>query len=49
MSIIKLLHGSDRVIESPGCSLGKVHNHYGQGFYCREWACNENKDGFVNE
>lgn len=56
MPIVKLLHGSDHIIESPVYSLGKPHNDYGQGFYCtedlemaREWACKENKDGFVNE
>lgn len=56
MPIVKLLHGSDHIIETPDYSLGKPHNDYGQGFYCtedpemaREWACKENKDGFVNE
>lgn len=56
MPIVKLLHGSDHIIETPTYSLGKPHNDYGQGFYCtedpemaREWACKENKDGFVNE
>lgn len=56
MSAIKLLHGSDHIIKFPSYSLGKAHNDYGQGFYCteeleiaREWACKENKDGFVNE
>lgn len=56
MPIVKLLHGTDHIIETPDYSLGKPHNDYGQGFYCtedpemaREWACKENKDGFVNE
>lgn len=56
MSNIKLLHGSDHIIKKPKLSLGKEHNDYGRGFYCtkeiemaREWACKENKDGFVNE
>ena len=56
MSIIKLLHGTDHIIKTPQLSLGKEHNDYGRGFYCtempemaKEWACKENKDGFVNE
>mgnify|MGYP002518803992 FL=1 len=56
MPIVKLLHGTDHIIKAPDYSLGKPHNDYGQGFYCtevlemaREWACKENKDGFVNE
>lgn len=53
---IRLLHGSDHIIQEPDYSLGKTNNDYGKGFYCtedlemaREWACKENKDGFVNE
>ncbi len=56
MPIVKLLHGTDHILKTPNYSLGKPHNDYGQGFYCtevlemaREWACKENKDGFVNE
>ena len=56
MSIVKLLHGTDHIIKTPDYSLGKPHNDYGQGFYCtevlemaKEWACKENKNGFVNE
>lgn len=56
MSTITLLHGSDHIIKKPILSLGKAHNDYGHGFYCtelldmaKEWACKENKDGFVNE
>ncbi len=56
MPIVKLLHGTDHIIKTPNYSLGKPHNDYGQGFYCtevlemaREWACKENKAGFVNE
>ena len=56
MPIVKLLHGTDHIIKTPDYFLGKPHNDYGQGFYCtedlemaREWACKENKDGFVNE
>lgn len=56
MPIIKLLHGTDHIIKTPQLCLGKEHNDYGRGFYCtesydmaKEWACKENKDGFVNE
>ena len=56
MSIVKLLHGTDHIIKTPDYSFGKPHNDYGQGFYCtdvlemaKEWACKENKNGFVNE
>lgn len=56
MSTITLLHGSDHIIKKPILSLSKAHNDYGHGFYCtellemaKEWACKENKDGFVNE
>lgn len=55
MSIIKLLHGTDHIIEVPDINTGNPHNDYGKGFYCtkvdemaREWACKKNKDGFVN-
>ena len=55
MSKIKLLHGTDHIIEVPNMSKGNPKNDYGQGFYCtkidemaREWACKNNSDGFVN-
>lgn len=55
MSIIKLLHGTDHIIERPDFELGNPKNDYGKGFYCteedemaREWACKNNTDGFVN-
>lgn len=55
MPIIKLYHGSDHVIEKPDISLGKAYNDYGKGFYCteslemaKEWACKNNKNGYVN-
>lgn len=51
-----MFHGSDHIINKPDYSLGKLHNDYCQGFYCtgnidlaKEWACKDNKDGFVNE
>ncbi len=56
MSVIKILHGSDHIIKTPDYSLGKKNNDYGKGFYCtkelemaKEWACKEDKNGFVNE
>lgn len=56
MPTITILHGTDHIIKKPQLSLGKDHNDYGKGFYCtespemaREWACKENKNGFVNE
>lgn len=55
MSRIKLLHGSDYIIEAPDINTGNPYNDYGKGFYCTkveemacEWACKKNKDGFVN-
>ena len=56
MGKIVLYHGSKEKIEKPLLGKGKVYNDYGQGFYCtehielaREWSCNEDVDGFVNE
>ena len=52
---MELWHGSQKIIEIPQLGLGKVHNDYGQGFYCtesldlaREWACSRDADGFAN-
>ena len=52
---MKLWHGSQKIIEAPQLGLGKVHNDYGQGFYCtesldlaKEWACSHYADGFAN-
>ena len=52
---MELWHGSQKIIEIPQLGLGKVHNDYGQGFYCtesldlaREWACSRDSDGFAN-
>jgi hypothetical protein len=56
MDKIRLYHGSESIISKPIKALGKITNDYGQGFYCtedvemaKEWACKNNKDGFVNE
>ncbi len=55
MNYLKLLHGTDHIIEMPDINLGNANNDYGKGFYCtriddmaREWACKKNTDGFVN-
>ena len=55
MSKIKLLHGTDHIIEVPDINAGNPKNDYGRGFYCTkidemacEWACKKNTDGFVN-
>lgn len=52
---MELWHGSQKIIEAPQLGLGKVHNDYGQGFYCtenlelaKEWACSRDVDGFAN-
>lgn len=48
-------HGSDHIVEKPVYNGSKRTNDYGYGFYttqdielAREWACGENRDGFVN-
>lgn len=50
-----IYHGSENIIWKPDIDAGKVHNDYGQGFYCtkdlelaKEWACKNETDGFVN-
>ena len=50
-----LYHGSSRIVEHPSKQGGRVHNDFGQGFYCtadiglaREWACSEAPSAFVN-
>lgn len=55
MNGISLFHGSDLIIEHPTPEGGKVHNDFGQGFYCttelelaREWACSGKNAAFVN-
>ncbi|MBR6119714.1 MAG: DUF3990 domain-containing protein [Oscillospiraceae bacterium] len=51
-----LYHGSKEIITKPKYNHGNAHNDYGKGFYCtehielaREWACQEPRDGFVNQ
>lgn len=50
-----IYHGSNKIIENPRYGLGKIHNDYGQGFYCtesielaKEWACDRMRDGYAN-
>ncbi|MCR5686136.1 MAG: DUF3990 domain-containing protein [Lachnospiraceae bacterium] len=52
---IRLFHGSDIRVGQPVFGLGKRYNDYGLGFYCtgdmdmaREWAVDEDRNGFVN-
>lgn len=53
MSLI--YHGSDKIIEVPKFSEGKINNDFGLGFYCtkekdmaKEWAVGLLKDGYCN-
>lgn len=50
-----LFHGSELVIARPELAKGRSANDYGKGFYCTEdsnlageWACRNNRDGFIN-
>ena len=52
----EIYHGSSNIIQNPIYGYGKNYNDYGLGFYCteyidlaKEWACTENKDGYVNK
>ena len=56
MNKIILYHGSKDKIEKPIYGAGKAYNDYGVGFYCtehielaKEWACNEQIDGYANK
>ena len=53
--IIKIYHGSEKVIEQPIYGEGKKNNDFGLGFYCtesealaKEWAVSSLRDGFSN-
>ncbi len=53
--MMTLYHGSAQIVERPMFGRGRRDNDYGQGFYCteyidmaREWAVDENRDGYVN-
>ena len=50
-----LYHGSNIILDKPVYGKGKPYNDYGRGLYCtedidlaREWAVDEDRDGFVN-
>jgi len=52
---MRICHGSENIIEKPVFGYGKVHNDYGQGFYCtedidlaKEWAVEEERKGYAN-
>lgn len=53
--MIKIYHGSEKVIEQPVFGEGKKNNDFGPGFYCtesealaKEWAVSSLRDGFSN-
>lgn len=53
--IIKLYHGSEKIIEKPVFGYGKKYNDYGLGFYCtdslemaKEWGVGKEQDGYAN-
>ena len=55
MSRLTIYHGSISIIERPVYGKGKPYNDYGLGFYCteskelaKEWAVNEEQDGYAN-
>lgn len=48
-------HGSTQIVNPPVYHGGSSHNDYGYGFYCtediskaKEWACQNNSDGYAN-
>lgn len=54
--MLKLYHGSEKIIRTPVFGEGNLNNDYGLGFYCteelelaKEWAGFMEKDGFANE
>lgn len=53
--MIRLYHGSTRIIRHPEFGVGNPRNDYGLGFYCtenieiaKEWACTDDRSGFAN-
>lgn len=53
--MIKIYHGSKKIIEQPIFGEGKKNNDFGLGFYCtesealaKEWAVSSLRDGFSN-
>lgn len=56
MNKLIIYHGSSQIVQKPIFGAGKPYNDYGQGFYCtehlelaKEWACNEERDGYANQ
>lgn len=54
--LIKIYHGSPRIVEVPTFGLGRKNNDFGPGFYCtesndlaKEWAVSSLSDGFSNQ
>ncbi len=52
---MRIYHGSADIVEKPKYGIGKPYNDYGRGFYCtqdialaKEWAVDENRDGYAN-
>lgn len=50
-----IYHGSQNIISNPEYGKGKLHNDYGQGFYCtenveigKEWGCSDTNNGILN-
>ena len=53
--MLALYHGSPVIVKKPEYGRGRIHNDYGQGFYCteseelaKEWACSSLRDGIAN-
>lgn len=53
--IIRIYHGSEKIIMSPEFGKGAKNNDYGRGFYCteeielaKEWACGKQNNGYAN-
>lgn len=53
--IIKIYHGSEKIVDTPIFGAGKKNNDFGIGFYCtehenlaKEWAISSQRDGFAN-
>lgn len=53
--IIKIYHGSEKIVEQPVFGEGKKNNDFGLGFYCtesehlaKEWAVSSQRGGFAN-
>ena len=53
---MKVFHGSPNIVRKPSLDKDKPFNDYGRGFYttelpelAKEWACQKNISGFLNE